>query len=245
MANNTAREILLLKIMNIVAETFKDMAVLKGGMYLRLLNSKRTTQDVDYVFKTKESRKIIARDLKKAIEATGIKVKETLLNSRGIIMRVTESGVLAVIEIAVADKLNCPPEKMTTSVLADKYEMSARVITVMALAESYANKIAASLEREVMRDLYDISIYQPLTAFDKSTLENRLKSLVVNRGKKMAINFDEAAQRLKIRVEKITQNDLERQLLGLVPDEFMQGGLTIIKSCVNRLCEELTHSPQN
>lgn len=239
MASNKEREILLLQLMHTVADTFKDMAVLKGGMYLRLLKSKRMTQDIGYVFKTKESRKIIVPKLKQAVEREGISVKDTRLNSRGIIMRVEKNGAMAMIEISIADKLNCPTEKTTTSALADQYEMSARVITVMSLAESYAHTIAASLERSNMRDLYDISIYQPLTTFDQPTLEKRLGSLQVNRGKKKSINFQEAASRLEKRLLELTSENLERELLGLVTDEFMSGGATIIKSCVSRLCQEL------
>lgn len=239
MASDKEREILLLQLMHTVADTFKDTAVLKGGMYLRLLKSRRMTQDIDYVFKTKESRKIIAPRLKQAVEREGISVKNTRLNSRGIIMRVEKNGALAMIEISIADKLNCPTEKTTTSALADQYEMSSRVITVMSLAESYAHKIAASLERSNMRDLYDLSIYQPLTPFDQPTLKKRLSSLQVNRGKKEAIGFQEAASRLKKRLLELTPENLERELLGLVDDGFMQGGVTIIKSCVSRLCQEL------
>jgi predicted nucleotidyltransferase component of viral defense system len=239
MADDKEREILLLQLMHIVADTFKDTAVLKGGMYLRLLKSKRMTQDIDYVFKTKESRKIIASRLKQAVEREGISIKDTRLNSRGIIMRVEKNETLAMIEISIADKLNCPTEKTTTSALADQYEMSPRVITVMSLAESYAHKIAASLERSTMRDLYDLSIYQPLTPFDQPTLKKRLSSLQVNRGKKEAIDFQEAASRLEKRLSELTPESLEKELFGLIPDEFMHGGATIIKNCVSRLCQEL------
>ena len=243
MAGDTEREILLLKLMHTVADTFKDVAVLKGGMYLRLLKSKRMTQDIDYVFQTKESRKTIAPRLKQAIEKEGIMIQETLLNSRGIIMRVEQNGTKAMVEISIADKLNCPTEKITTSALADQYEMSSRAITTMSLTESYAHKIAASLERFNMRDLYDISIYQPLTTFDQKTLQKRLSALQVNRGKKETISFKEAATRLEKRITGLTQENLERELLGLVPDEFMQGGVNIIKNCVNRLCQELQNLP--
>ena len=240
MADTKERELLLLRLMHLIAEKFKNVAVLKGGMYLRLLNSPRLTQDVDYIFTTKESRKVIAKELKKLIEREeDITIIDTQLNSRGIIMRVNSVDNIALIEISVTEKLNLPPEQMTTSALSIQYRIGGRVITVMALAESYANKIATCIERINMRDLYDLTIYQPLTSFHQVTLKKRLENIQINRGKNKSIGFKEGAQLLKNRVASIKQSDLERELSGLAPEDFMKGGLNIIKNSVNRLCQEL------
>lgn len=241
MAIEQERDKLLLRLMHLIAEKFKDAAVLKGGMYLRLLHSPRWTQDVDYVFVTRESRKIIAAELKEMLERENISIRNMQLNSRGIVTRIESDGVTVTLEISVTEKLNRQPDRLTTEVLAVQYEMGPRVITVMSAEEAYANKIAACLERKVIRDLYDITILQPQTAVNAELLKIRFDRLQINRAKPIALNFKEAAGLLRKRAESLTQEDLERELSGVVLDSFMTGGLLIIKNSLNRLCQELEY----
>ncbi len=234
------RELLLLRLMHLIAGKFRNTAVLKGGMVLRLLNSPRMTQDVDYVFTTKESRKIIWGQLKKLIEdERDLTIVDAQLNSRGIIVKVKSGNREVMLEIAVVDSLVLPPEQMTTTILSQQYQMPGQVITVMALSEAYANKIAACLERTTMRDLYDLTIYQGLTSFDKTTLCKRLNQIQIQRTKPRAVSFLEAAQMLRERNLALQKTDLEKELSGLVPSDFMVGGLNMMKNCINRICREL------
>ena len=234
------REQLLLKLMHLLAKNFKNQAVLKGGMRLRLLNSPRQTQDADYVFSGQSSRREILTRLKKIIAGeANIKILNTEMNSRGLIIECSTGDATAFLEIATSQILDLPPESMTTSALASRYQMPAQVITIMSLAESYVHKIAACLERRALRDLYDLTILQPLTVLDHNVLKKRLSHLFIERKKPVAISVAEAARRLSLRGEDLQQKNLERELHGLVPDDFLTGGRGIIKNCLNKLCQEL------
>ena len=240
MDSNEKREKLLLRLIHLISARFKNKAILKGGMSLRLWNSPRYTQDIDFLLTLDCSRKEIAADVRDLLLKEGdIEVTRSELNSRGVFIDLKASGVFAEIEMVTASKPKLPPEPMTTAALAAPLKMPAQVITVMSKAEAYAHKIAAALERNSARDLYDISIYEPLTEFDVGTLAQRLSRLAIERKKPISISFQQASQRLKSRVENLKMSDFKRELRGLVPDTFFVGGLDIIRSCVSRLCQKL------
>ena len=82
-------EELLARLMNTLAQTFKNELILKGGMLLRLLNSPRGTQDLDYVWIRTKKRTLFADEIKKTLEQMeGIQVTNVHANSRGIFIRV-------------------------------------------------------------------------------------------------------------------------------------------------------------
>ena len=91
--------------MNILAEVFKTSMALEGGMFLRLLNCPRSTQDVDYVMVSSESKKTLAKrigDVLAKIENT--KIESVEINSRGIFFRIANtenSSIKASVEIKV------------------------------------------------------------------------------------------------------------------------------------------------
>lgn len=234
------RELLLLKLIHLIANQFKNTAVLKGGMCLRLLNSPRHTQDVDYVFVNRPSRRAILAKIKEAVSGReDMRIVASQLNSRGLVVEFDAGGVGALLEIAVVQETGAPPESMTTTALAAPFQIPAQVITVMALTESYSHKIAACLERKVMRDLYDLTILQPLTPFDKGVLVKRLERISIARKKPVSLSFTQAAVDLKKRGKGLVAEDLE-ELRGMVPEDFFSGGIMIIKNCLNRLARELS-----
>ncbi len=241
MDKSKQREKLLLRIIHLISRKYKNKAVLKGGMLLRLLNSPRYTQDVDYIFTSKESRKIIATEINKLLLKENIQVKNTQLNSRGIVLETFVDDITALIEISVKDKPFVVPEQKSTFVLAHDLKLPPHVITVMSTAEAYAHKISASLERDSLRDLYDLSLYEPLTSFDEKTLKARLESISINRNKPISMNFKEAAHLLGEKANQLCADKLERELFGLVPDSFFQGGVDIIRSCVYRICQKMEY----
>ncbi|MBU0506002.1 nucleotidyl transferase AbiEii/AbiGii toxin family protein [bacterium] len=242
MDNINRKEKLLLKIIHLLSQKYKNKAILKGGMLLRLLNSPRHTQDVDYIFVDIDSRKIVAQEINKLLLKEKIQVKNTQLNSRGIIMEACEEDITALIEISVKDKPYATPEQKSTFVLANSFQLPAHVITVMSPAEAFAHKISACLERDSLRDFYDLSLFEPLTSFDKKTLKARLTCLAINRRKPISITFKAAAKLLSEKTHKLTQDKLERELFGLIPEAFFQGGIDIIKSSVFRICQNLENT---
>jgi len=234
-------EKLLLRLMMLIAEKFRETAVLKGGMLLRLFNSPRATQDIDYVFLTKQSRKIIFKEIQDIISRNpDMKIGYTSLNSRGLIVEVNSGENKAQIEISVRDTLNLEPEKVTTLSLSSQFGMLPQVITIMALPEAYANKIAATIERSVMRDLYDISIFQSLTKYDRGTLKNRLDEVRLGKKTKpVKMSFSDAAKKLRAKIDKLSQDDIMAGLSLIVPSELLKGSVYTIKNSINSLCQQL------
>lgn len=240
MSERSQVEELLLKLMHAIADKFKDMAVLKGGMYLRLLNSPRTTQDLDYVFIKKPSRKEILKHLENIVlQMDDCAITHKDLNSRGLVIEITSGNSKALLEISVIEDTYLPPAQITTHVLANMYNQPSHIITAMNLSEAYSHKIAACLERTALRDYYDITIYQNLTTFDKKTLKGRLGQIAINRAKPRAIAFKEAAQILMSKVDQIDKKKLKNELNGVIPEDFFAGGDIIIKNSLIKLSQEL------
>lgn len=239
MTKSEIREHLLLKIIHLVATLYKNQVILKGGMLLRLMNSPRQTQDVDYVMTGKLSRKNMAEELALHLKKAGMTVDKIRLNSRGAFMDVSESGIRVQIEISVVKELQQSPEQITTSALAMHFKVPPQIITVMSRSESYSHKIAAALERKNLRDLYDLSLFEADTAFDEKTLQYRLSELAVSRSKPVAIDFKEAGQRLKKRIEDVAQDDFERELTGWLPEAYLKNLYPLVRSSVMRLVQRL------
>lgn len=237
------REKLLVKIIHRLSEKFKDRLVLKGGMLLRLLNSNRSTQDVDYVFLSKVSKKILVVELREALaEIEEITLLDTRLNSRGIffdLISKEEPDQKLQVEISVKPTLHLPPEPLATTVLANQYALMGRVISTMALPEAFAHKIAATLEREVMRDLYDLSILEPLCHFDHETLQERLQSLTIRRQKPRKVDWQEASVLLQSRSDDLSAERVKKELFPLLPPHQQQGILPIIKASVERVISRM------
>jgi len=235
-------EELLTRVMNRLAERFKDQLVLKGGMLLRLYNSPRATQDIDFVLLTKESKKIWKEYLVEALnDLEDVKVDEVDQNSRGIFIDIedSEGSLKAMIEINVLPSTQLPTEPLSTAPLAQKYSLSGRVITSMAIPEAFAHKIAATLERDAVRDLYDLSQMEAMGPFDQSALEMRLSKLYINRARPQAVSISEAAGMLRKKVEALEQKTIDKELNPFLPPEFRTGVLGVIRASVGRLIQRM------
>ncbi|MFH0800152.1 MAG: nucleotidyl transferase AbiEii/AbiGii toxin family protein [Pseudomonadota bacterium] len=239
-------EELLVRIIHFLAERYKTGLALEGGMLLRLLNCPRSTQDVDYILLSSESKKILAKHIKGVLgRMRGIKIDSVNLNSRGIFIDVStadDSQIKAKIEIDVRPALNLPIESLSTSTLAGRYSLGGRIVSTIAMAEAFANKIAAALERDSVRDLYDLSQFEPLCIYDEATLERRLENLSVDRKKPAGISLEKAAELLRIKGARLTEKVLMRELYPLLPVEQRKGTLLLIKSSLGRLASRLIGS---
>lgn len=237
------REELLLRVIHMMGDKFKDRIVLEGGMLLRLLGCPRSTQDVDYVLLSEESKKVLAEKIKRSLaEIEGARVTEVSLNSRGIFIRVEtieDPRLTAMVEIGVAAALNLPAGHISTVALANRFLLGGRIVTTMALPEAFANKIASALERDAMRDLYDLSILEPLCAFDEATLKGRLEHLSVGRKKPASINPEAAAAMLREKANTITAKAVKEELAPLLPPHQAEGIETLIRASVLRIAEKI------
>jgi len=237
--NNT--EEFLARLMNFLNEKFKNKLVLKGGMLLRLLNSPRQTQDLDYVWLREKRRNLFADDIKNAlIRMPNLNMVDTAVNSRGIFFTVqdTQTKASAKIEISVVKNLKSPQSLMNDR-LVDAFSLPVHVIAVMDLSEALSHKIAASLERDLMRDLYDLSILEPMTTFDVKVLEERFSELEIDRNKPKKISFQEASRMLRKRLENMSEKRIKEELGASLPKENLVGLDLIIRASAGRLIQRL------
>lgn len=235
-------EKLLVTLLNHLAERLKDRLVLKGGMLLRLLDSPRSTQDLDFILLSKESKKILVQEIVSILEEMSfIEITRQSVNSRGIFLDVQdrENRTKAKLELSVGPTTHLPPQPVSTAKISSLYSLSGRVVRLMATSEAFSNKIAACLERSVGRDLYDLSLFEPLTTFDKPTLEDRLSRLEINRTKPRRIAIEDAAVLLRKRLEDFSEERLQDEVFPLLPPEYQPGLMMLIRATVARIIQRL------
>ncbi len=237
------REELLLKVMHLMSEHFKDKIILEGGMLLRLLNSPRVTQDVDYLLVSESSKKVLSGEIKNVLlKLDDVVVKDVRLNSRGIFVGLEgkdSPGVKAFLEINVVSVLLRPPTSISTMALAGRYSMTGRVVASMEMSEAFSHKIAAALQRDSIRDLYDMTIFEPLCDLDMAVLRERLSSLSIKREKAKCVSLVKAEEMLRERADGITQEKVERELGAWLPLKSLQGMDMVIRSTILRVAQRL------
>ncbi len=238
---NFQTEALLARVMIELSKEFKNHLVLKGGMLLRLLNSPRSTQDIDFVLLSEESKKkLIIKIRESLLHIKGLQIMREELNSRGLFIEIQDdSKSLVLIEISVKKSMHLDPEAISSFSLTSRHALPTVLITAMALPEAFSHKIAASIERQTMRDLYDLSLYESMGTFDVATLKDRLAKVSVNRSKPRHMSVVEVAQQLRKRVESLTENDLKRELYPLLPKDMQQAQLRLIQTAVQRLAQQI------
>ena len=74
----------------------------------------------------------------------------------------------------------------------------------------HPDKIAASLEREVMRDLYDLSLLEAMGTFDLKTLLARLSHISRGRQKPQILSLVQSAYILRQRVQSLSELKLKK-----------------------------------
>lgn len=238
-------EELLAIVVGHLAQKFKNRLILKGGVLLRLLNSPRATQDIDYSWVRTKKRDLFAHEVKVSLEGVqGIKIPHIESNSRGVFLDVLDapSGVRVKIEINVIEATHLPPQPMSTAPLTSPYHLPTRVVSVMDLSEAFAHKIAAGLERELIRDLYDLTQMEPITPFDLPTLEERISKLEIRRAKPKKVSLEEAAALLQKKIDRLTPEKVEDELGGVLTPEHLAGLTQLIRATVGRLIRKMTES---
>ena len=235
-------EELLARVLTQLAEKFKNQLILKGGMLLRLMNSPRSTQDLDYAWVRTKKRNLFGDDIKKALqEMDGVEVVDVKTNSRGIFLEVREkaSGQTAKVEVNIVSAMHLPPKPISTALLARPYSLKTQIIAAMDPAEALSHKLAATLERNLVRDLYDLGQMEPLTSFDPATFEDRLSGLEIGRAKPRRVSVKEAIDLLKDKLERLTPKRIEDELTGAIPDDQLPGLEFVIRASVSRIIQRL------
>ncbi len=233
---------LFLWIMHRFAEVFEDHAILKGGMALRLIDSPRSTTDIDYVFVPYESKKDIRAQIESVLrEIDGAEI-EISLHSQMLRAEIRADGVSIQLEVNVA--MECDGVPMSTGGFAREQGQPARVIRMMSPDWAFAHKLAAWNERRLLRDLYDCYFFSarlkatPALAVlnDRlSSFDSRLPPL----SKRNAMTTEELASELRSNAGSPSQSDLDDELGGLLPPEERAGLALRIQATSMKLAEWL------
>jgi hypothetical protein len=176
-----SEEQFLIWLIGHMSDTFGPKVILRGGMILRLLDSPRETHDLDYAFTGFDSKKQIVNPIidsfkdyeqiavHHALHSTAARFDVVLNNDRGRFHVIVEARVTK----------DCPSISISTGQTATKYHLEPRLILTMKHEVALANKLAAWVERRLVRDLYDAYYYYRFVGIrpDLKTLSSRLKKL--------------------------------------------------------------------
>jgi predicted nucleotidyltransferase component of viral defense system len=116
----------------------------------------------------------------------------------------------------------------------------------MDLAEAFSHKIAATLERSLVRDLYDLMQLEPLTHFDIDILKKRFLKLEIGRAKPKKVSVAEAMRMLRVKMDQLTDKKIRDELSGTLSNEQLTGLKIRLKAVISRIIgklEESKHMP--
>ena len=231
-------EALLAWIVDFFSINFGNSAILKGGMALRLMHSPRYTNDVDYIFIPFDSKKDAKGIIEEALSKIDGLQYQTTMNSKALRILIAYGGQSAQIEVNVEKE--CPSIPMSTALLGTAHGRPARILRIMEPSMSFAHKIAAWNERELMRDLYDIYQYESLFRISPrmDILQMRLKKARSYKGVAAARDIDELANKLAKIAEKLN-DDIMTELRPLLSEEEFAGLAFRMRSAILDLCKKL------
>jgi len=231
-------EALLAWIVDFFADNFGNSAILKGGMSLRLMHSPRYTNDVDYIFVPFDSKK----DVKSLVEGALSQVSglhfSSSMNSKALRIVVDYGGQSAQIEINT--EMECPSIPMSSSLLGTAYGHPARIVRVMEPGVSFAHKVAAWNERELMRDLYDVYQYESLfkATLRMDILLTRLKKARSYRNVVAAKNIEDLVKKMRLCANNLTEGSFG-ELAPLLDSNELAGLSYRIRPSLLALCEKM------
>ena len=176
-----SEEQFLIWLINHMSESFGPKVILRGGMILRLLDSPRATHDLDYAFTGFESKKqLVSPVLKSLKDFKQITINHTLhsTNVRFDLKLKNDNDQFHIVLEANVIK-NCPSVVISTGETAQKFHLEPKLILTMKHEIALANKLAAWIERRLVRDLYDAYYFYRFVNIrpDLETLSTRLKKL--------------------------------------------------------------------
>ncbi|MDA3799417.1 MAG: nucleotidyl transferase AbiEii/AbiGii toxin family protein [Kiritimatiellae bacterium] len=246
MNNIETTEELMLFLINLFGESFPQSAILKGGMTLRLLDSPRYTNELDYVFIPYKSKKEIEESILKVLDDVDGLTYTHNLNSKCLRIKVKYNNLLTQIEVNVAE--DCPSVSVTTASMAINTGQLSRVVRIMDYSVSMAHKLAVWNERNLVRDLYDLYFYYVFLKIlpDISTLEERLKNIASIKQNKNPKVMDMAAllQKLRSALQALTTKDIN-ELADYLPAEDLPGLEMKLKTNLLKLCDEIELTTTN
>jgi predicted nucleotidyltransferase component of viral defense system len=222
MGNFRNTEELLAWVINFFADEFGGNAIIRGGMALRLLNSPRYTNDIDYVFIPFKSKKEIKPLIEEKLSGVGGLEYSITLNSKVMVVHINYLTQSCQVEINVEE--TCESQIMSSSAIALPYGMPSKVVRIAELSTAFAHKIAAWNERELMRDLFDVYQYKVILRVEPclKTLQKRLAKPRSCPNVKPARSLGGLKEKLLAAADKLGERDID-ELRPLLPETELAG----------------------
>jgi predicted nucleotidyltransferase component of viral defense system len=226
---------LLLWFLGYFAQKFRNRAIVKGGMLLRLLNSPRATNDLDILFVPFSSKKEILPELEQVIaEVDGI---ESQASAYSKCIRCTVRYGKLQIQIEGTIAASCEYESVSTVSHGAPF-----LLAVQRRDIALAHKIGAWNERDLMRDLYDIHYFISVLGVkpDLPTLEDRLQHVFSGRSNRSkAMTMSQLIYKMELAHRNLDVKRLNDEL-GAILSKDERAGLDLkIKAGLYRLMEIL------
>ena len=230
---------LLARVLDLITQKFDKKAILRGGMVLRILGSPRFTNDLDYLFVPYKSKKDIVTDVVACLASIDGATIKTSLNSKCLRVVVSTSEATIQVEIKVA--MEAKSATVSTKLFSTQFNIPQRLIRVLDYPVALANKMAAWNERRLIRDIYDIWFYlQMQIEPDLEVLKQRLKKPAYSPQVKPTDHFTGKAPSefydfLRLHAAKLTDNDIEQELLDYLPQEEIAGLAMMFRAALAKL----------
>ncbi len=233
---------LFLWVMHRFAEEFDHQAMLKGGMALRLLESPRSTTDIEYVFVPRDSKREVGTLVERVLAGLDEARVEVAVHSK--MVRATVHLDEAAIQVEATVAPECPSLPMATGEFARSLGHPSQVVPVMHFDLALADKLAAWNERRLLRDLYDVyflaarlGAHPDLDRLDRrlGKVESRIPEL---RQRKRMSRADLAAE-LHATLLRLDDERVARGLGPLLPPADMAGLAVRIRAAVSGVAEVL------
>lgn len=236
---------LFLWVMHRFSEVFEDHAVLKGGMALRLLDSPRHTNDIDYVFVPFTSKNVVRTRIEEVlgeIEGGTVSIE---VHSKKIRAEVRVDDAAIQVEANVATECEAIP--MATGGFARRLGRPSHVVRIMSPTYALAHKLGAWNERRLLRDLYDVYflVARAGAVPDSNTLEARLgkiESRLPRLKKRKKMSRLELAGELRQAAIEVTDAAVAQELSGVLPEEELAGLRIRLEAAIVRVAELLEAS---
>jgi predicted nucleotidyltransferase component of viral defense system len=234
MENFRNTEELLAWVVNFFATEFGNNAIIRGGMALRLLNSPRYTNDIDYVFVPFASKKDLKPLIEKKLKSVQGLEFGIALNSK--VMNINIAYLSQSCQIEINTERECESIAMSSSPIASLYGMPPKVVRIVNLPVAFAHKIAAWNERELLRDLFDIYQYKAIlrTEPDLEALQKRLAKPRIYPNAKPAKNLHALKEKLFAAASELNEQKI-RELRPLLPEAELAGLHLRMAAAINSL----------
>lgn len=224
---DTKLETALLEVIQKISETFGPKAVLRGGMALRLQGISRSTIDADFSFQSSvHKKKDFGEELVNLITTLSDELIEVNYHSSIVQIIANVNSVKIIIEGSTSSAFE--PTIISTAPIASRLKKQPAMISIMPNDMALAHKLAAWLERRLVRDLYDIYVlYDRLESTpDPEVLKARLEKINYLKGvapRPKLRDSSEFLHFLKEQVKTLDPDVIESQMRGMIDDRELNG----------------------